>query len=79
MNFLGPVFHVFQAQKRKQNPYLDLPVSFGDETGSFAGYPLQYTLGNHSIFRTHWKKRDLYTGYNVYKLLKLRFCRAFLI
>jgi hypothetical protein len=70
--FLG-LYSRISAQS-EHNPYLDLPVSIGDETG-VRGYPLQYQHGNHSVSGT--LEARFYTGYNVYKLLNIGFAGFF--
>ena len=70
--FLG-LYSRISAQS-EQNPYLDLPVSIGDETG-VRGYPLQYQHGDHSVSGT--LEARFYTGYNVYKLLNVGFAGFF--
>jgi hypothetical protein len=67
-------FYSRLSAETEQNPYLDLPVSIGDETG-VRGYPLQYQHGSHSASGT--LEARLYTGYNVYKLLNVGFAGFF--
>ncbi|MDP5030403.1 MAG: outer membrane protein assembly factor [Paraglaciecola sp.] len=67
-------FYARVAADNEKNPYLDFPLSIGDETG-VRGYPLQYQHGERSASAT--LEARLYTGYNIYKLLDVGFAGFF--
>lgn len=52
------------------NPYLDMPISIGDD-GGVRGYPLQYQYGDHHL--TGSVETRFYTGYNILRILDLGF------
>lgn len=54
----------------EHNPYLDKPLTIGDESG-VRGYPLQFQHGDHSLSGT--LEARLYSGYNIYKILDVGF------